>query len=245
METNIPQSKLQQLRPQSFIKCIRLIFPVLLLVSLMLAGGWWARVYASQGEAGVAGLTDQGTNGIKGYVVGGRPVAAYACPDTNTAKCPIRLTLAPGTQVLIIDNLVGGIVPGLNDNSWRKILGEGQLLYVHMQYISVVPLSGNSSDNAKDISFTLTGEDDSTSAPSFSTAPGSKAQAAVGVPGSFVCLGSNTVLIGDQCCPPDTSLNGTDFMFSTIHTCNVATDGRMNGGAGDRNSVYCRGTGRS
>jgi hypothetical protein len=244
MEMYVPQPKLQQPRPQSFIKWIRLIFPVLLVVSLMLAGGWWARVYASQGEAGVAGLTDQGTNGIKGYVVGGGPVAAYACPDTNTAKCPIRLTLAPGTQVLIVDNLVGGFVPELNDNTWRKILVQGQLLYVPMQYISVVPLSGNSSDNAQDISFTLTGEDDSTSGANFSTAPGSKAQAAVGVPGSFVCVGSNTVLIGSQCCPSNTSLSGTDCMPSTIHTWYVATDGRMNGVAGDRIAVYCRRTGR-
>jgi hypothetical protein len=244
MEMYVSQPKVQKSRLPSFFNWIKVICPVLLLVSLMLVGGGWGRVYASQGGAGATlPLADQGTKGVKGYVVGSGPVAAYACPDTNTAKCPIRLTLAPGTQVLIVDNVVGGFVPALNDNAWRKILVQGQLVFVPMHYISVTPVSSNPSDNVQDISFTLTGEDDSISAPGFSTAPVSKAQAAVGVPGNFLCFGSNTVLIGSMCCPPGTSLNGSDCVPS-INTSYVATDGRMMGGAGDRIAVYCRRTGR-
>src|SRR5712692_10411832 len=103
MEMYVPRPKVQKSRPQSFFKWIKIICPVLLLVSLMLVGGEWGRVYASQGGAGATiALADQGTNRVRGYVVGSGGEAAYACPDTNTAKCPIRLTLAPGTQVLII-----------------------------------------------------------------------------------------------------------------------------------------------
>src|SRR5579871_1637725 len=157
-----PDQALSTSRSRLFVKLFKIIGPLLLLVSLVFAGGWWLTVHASQQGVGDARvLADSG--GIAGYVVGNGPIAAYTCPDT--VKCAVKLTLNPGTVVLIMDNVVGGNVPGLNDNAWRKITYQGLTLYVPMAYIDVgVP------GNASGISLVQTSfEDDSTSSPDSSS----------------------------------------------------------------------------
>src|SRR5579871_3050340 len=141
MEVNVPQPPPHLSRSLSFtVKYLRFIAPLFLLFGLMWFEGWWGTVHASQHESSEsASIADSGTGGIKGYIVGSGDVAAYICPDVNTAKCPIRLTLHPGTVVLIVDNVIGSNVPGLNDDAWRKIVYQGQTLFVPMRYISVTP----------------------------------------------------------------------------------------------------------
>src|SRR5438105_4950714 len=106
-------------RSNSFIKRPKVLGLALMILGLAFIFAKQESVYARQGGTGDSALTaDQG--GIEGYVVGNGPVAAYTCPDT--VKCAVKLTLNPGTVVLIVDNVVGGNVPGLNDNAWRKIV---------------------------------------------------------------------------------------------------------------------------
>lgn len=151
---------------------LRVIMPILGLVVVLFLGGWQAIVHAQQATNDVALAADQGSYGIPGYVVGPTEVAAYACPDTNTAKCPIKLTLRPGTQVLIVDNVVGSRTPG-GDTAWRKIVYEGQSFYVPMRYISVNS-PGNASAGGPDISLVQTNyENDSTSMPNYPGSGGS------------------------------------------------------------------------
>src|SRR5262245_3391882 len=139
MDINLRQLPLQLSRSMTFIvKCLIFFGPALLFIGSILFGGWWETVHASQQPSRESAvLADSGSGGIKGYVVGSADVAAYACPDVNTTKCPIRLTLRPGTAVQIIDNVIGSNVPGLNDNAWRKISYQGLTLYVPMAYIHV------------------------------------------------------------------------------------------------------------
>jgi hypothetical protein len=227
----------------SFIKGLVGLGLVIIILSLTFATAQPVIVYAQ---------------GIKGYVVGSNPVAAYACPDTNTAKCPIKLSLQPGTEVLIVDNVVGSTVPGLNDNAWRKIVYQGQTLFVPLRYISINP-PNNSSGDAQDISFVQTShEDDSTSAPppgNFSTVPTSKAVGIGFCPGGCppICPTGTYGVTFFTCCPIGYVLDTSKpVVFGQPGTCILpppvtwytATDGRINGNAGDRIAIYCRKSGR-
>src|SRR5262249_7368914 len=233
---------------RSFVKALIAAGVALIIIGLGFASVHQVLVYAQ--------------GGIKGYVVGSGPVAAYACPDTNTTKCPIKLTLAPGTVVQIIDNVVGSVVPGLNDNAWRKIVVQGQTLFVPMRFISVTPPNKSSGGTSQDISFVQTSnEDDSISAPNFPLAPGS-ASTSSGSTGTVrvctrwiysvtpgvppVCAATGLLPCIGAACPPGTVLSG--FTVTTITsggyiTWYAATDGRINGNAGDRIAIYCRKTG--
>src|SRR5579871_3880646 len=140
-----------RLRTYPFIKGLGGLGLLCLILGLAFMTVRQESVYASQEVAGRRPITAE--QGIKGYVVGSGDVSAYACPDVNTAKCPIKLTLKPGTQVVILDNVIGANVPGLNDNAWRKIAYQGQTLFVPMRYISVTPPDNASAQAVQDVSF--------------------------------------------------------------------------------------------
>jgi len=234
----------------SLVKRMKVFFPVLAILSIVFLGGLQGSVYARQdGGASPSLVADQGTSGIPGYVVGSADVAAYACPDVNTAKCPVKLTLKPGTLVLIVDNVLGSNVPG-SGNAWRKIYYQGLYLYVPMRFISISP----SANAGPDISLVQTSYENNSNSShnfpsnaSFSTAPASAALPSTlkGVP--WVCPGNLVLFSPNFCCPPGYSFNGSVCIGPTVSsqvTWYTATDGRINGGAGDRIAVYCRRSGR-
>jgi len=258
MSTPVPHTRLYPSRPFTIIvKRRSLLVPALVLMGLALFGGWWSTVHASpQGAGASAIVADSGTGRITGYIVGSGDVSAYACPDVNTAKCPIRLTLHPGTTVQIIDNVIGSNVPGLNDNTWRKILYQGQTLFVPLHFISINP-SGNGS--GPDVSLVQTSfEDDSTTPPptgGFLVAPGSTVLSHQGFPPRPYCTTPGQVMLNDHvCCPPGFTFvsltprtNGNPLQVhcqQPLPTWYIATDGRIGGNAGDRIAIYCRKSGR-
>jgi len=282
MNTAVSPSQAQP-RANSFVTTGKVIFPIVVFAIIVFLGGSRVRVYAQQdGSADRALLADQGTPGIKGYVVGSTDVAAYTCPDVDTAKCPIKLTLKPGTIVLIVDNVLGSNLPGTHDKAWRKILYQGLVLYVPMRYISVNPPGSQASaGTGPDISLVQTSyENDGTIAPnypngspttntisstststSFSTAPGSMAivsNCGPNVPCRPPCNGG-LVPSGNWCCPQGLTYNGTNCSGTVTTTVTTtvtvvkagdpvtwytATDGRVDGAAGDRIAIYCRQSGR-
>lgn len=262
----------------SFVNGVKIVFPVVLFLSLVVLGVSRVTVYAHQESTGDRTLlAGQGAGGIVGYVVGSAEVAAYACPDANTTKCPVKLWLKPGAQVTIVDNIVGNDVPGLNDNAWRKIVYQGQELYVPMHYISV-----SAPGEQPDISLVQTSlEDDSTSSPNFPrSSPSTTTSTTTSTNTSFSTAPGSAVIINNcnpnnpcnkppcpqgyvesnnHCCPQGYTYDGSLCISSITTTVTntvtivkggstvtwyVATDGRIEGNAGDRIAVYCRRTGR-
>src|SRR5262249_46567757 len=156
----------------------------------------------------------------------------------------------PGTQVLILDNVIGATVPSLKDNAWRKISYQGQTLFVPMRYISVTPPDNAVSQDVQDVSFTQTSnEDDSTTASgsgtAFSTAPGSVVSAIGLCPGGCPCppgqvkfIVAFIPLLKWVCCPQGFSYNPAANPAvacvgpSSAVTFYQATDGRIDGNAG-------------
>lgn len=262
MAANGPQSQFR-LRASSFIPGLRRLGWLCLVLGLVFLCVHQISVYASQDVAGNTAVTaDQGSHGITGYVVGAGDIAAYACPDVNTTKCPIKLKLKPGTQVVILDNVIGGNVPGLNDNAWRKIAYQGQILFVPMRYISITRPDNALAQDTQDVSFVQTSnEDDSTTAPangtSFSTAPSSTHTGITRCitpctcpPGTYQATFTRLPFFSFTCCPLGYSYNpaanpgAACIGPSTAVTSYQATDGRIDGNAGDRIAIYCRRTGR-
>lgn len=261
--TTIVDSSVSEQQSQSYShsfvkvpKALALVFVILCLAGVI-AGH--EIVFARQIGTGDSAVTAD-SGGIKGYVVGNGPVAAYTCPDT--VKCAVKLNLNPGTVVLIVDNVVGGNVPGLNNTAWRKIVYQGLTLYVPQAYIKI-----GTPSNGPDISLVQTSfEDDSTTAPTsangFKTAPSGNAVGTIRCtttpcppptcadPG-YVVAGLTVVngILKIICCPQGYSFNrsttpGVCVAPVAAVTRYTPTDGRINGNAGDRIAIYCRRTGR-
>jgi len=242
---------LQSSRSSLFIKLLRGTGLLLLFVSLVF-GGWWRAAYASQQTGDSANSVVQAPAGIKGYVVGNSLVAAYSCPDT--VKCQVKATLKPGTIVLIVDNVVGATVPGLNDNAWRKIVYQGLTLFVPQAYIRVgTPSAGN----GPDVSLVQTSFEDDSTGPnptsSSVTAPPGIVSVNFGFPPPPPFCSTlfnppnyhvSTFNGVDKCCPPGLEYNGTECAPTGPATFYHATDGRISGNPGDRIAIYCRKTGR-